>query len=422
VNAQPSPGSDIDADELGRRSTAILRVGLMMLGSGTASYRVKQGMRTTAEALGVDEHAEQVTLTEITATSRVGHLFRTEVAELRHHSINADRIARLDRFRRSLPSPTTPRQVHAALDEIESHGGMYNRWATASFAGAACAGFAVLNRALLIEVLVVFVAAFLGQLVRRELAEKHFNAFGTVMAAATVATSTYVGVLGLIGIIGPGLEIHASGYISSVLFLLPGFALITGALDMAKADYSAGIIRIVHGTTLTLAAAVAVWALSLVSPLDTTPRAAVAMSVWTEISIKSVASFVGVVGFALLFNSPIRMALMAGLIGLVNVPRILLIEHGMPVQTATFLACTMLGLLAAAGAAGGRWPVITLQVPASLVQIPGVLAHEAVVDLNKADYVQATAGILQVLLVVLAMLVGLVVAKFFTDRHWAFER
>jgi uncharacterized membrane protein YjjB (DUF3815 family) len=172
---------------------------------------------------------------------------------------------------------------------------------------------------------------------------------------------------------------------------------------------------------LTLAAAVAVWALSLVSPLDTTPRAAVAMSVWTEISIKSVASFIGVVGFALLFNSPIRMALMAGLIGLVNVPRILLIEHGMPVQTATFLACTMLGLLAAAGAAGGRWPVITLQVPASLVQIPGVLAHEAVVNLNKSDYVQATAGILQVLLVVLAMLVGLVVAKFFTDHHWAFE-
>ena len=414
-------GQVVDAEELGRRSNAILRVGLMMLGSGTASYRVKQGMRTVADALGVEEHAGQVTLTEITATSRVGQVFRTEVAELRHHAINADRIARLDRFRRLLPSSMTPAQVHAALDEIESHGGKYNRWATAVFSGSACAGFAILNRARVLEVIVVFVAAFLGQFVRRELAQRHFNAFGTVLVAATVATSTYVGVLGMIGLIGPGLETHASGYISSVLFLLPGFALITGALDMAKSDYSAGIIRVVHGTTLTLAAAVAVWALSLVSPLDTSARPPVDVSWVVDLSLKSVASFVGVVGFALLFNSPWKMALTAGLIGLVNVPRVLLIENGMPVQTATFLACFALGLLAAAGAAGGRYPVITLQVPASLVQIPGVLAHEAVVSLNKADYVQATAGILQVLLVVLAMLVGLVVAKYITDRHWAFE-
>jgi uncharacterized membrane protein YjjB (DUF3815 family) len=115
------------------------------------------------------------------------------------------------------------------------------------------------------------------------------------------------------------------------------------------------------------------------------------------------------------------MALLAALIGQVNGPRVLPSETGMPAQTAPVLACTVLGLLAAAAAAGGRWPIITLQVPASLVQIPGVLAHEAVVSLNKADYVEATAGILQVLLVVLAMLVGLVVAKYLTDRHWAFE-
>ena len=80
--------------------------------------------------------------------------------------------------------------------------------------------FAVLNRALVIEVLVVFVAAFLGQLVRRELAERHFNAFGTVMAAATVATSTYVGVLGLhrdhrAGARDPRVRLHLVGPVSA---------------------------------------------------------------------------------------------------------------------------------------------------------------------------------------------------------------
>ncbi len=394
----------------------------MMLGSGTASYRVKQGMRTVAKALGVEEHTAQVTLTEITTTSRLGNLFRTEVSELRHLAINADRIARLDRFRRSVPSMITPEAVHAALDEVETHGAMYNKWLNSTFAGAACAGFAVLNRARLVEVIVVFVAAFLGQWVRREFGRRHFNAFGTVLVAAVVATTVYIGSLALIGVIGTGLETHASGYISSVLFLLPGFALITGALDLAKSDYSAGIVRLVYGTTLTLAAAVAVWGVSLLSPLDTSARPAFGVPLWADLTIKAIATMVGVGGFAMLFNSPWRMALMAAVIGLVNVPRIVLIEHGMAVQTATFLSCMVLGLFAAIGARGGRWPVITLQVPAALVQIPGVLVHEAVVSLNEARYIDATAELLQVLLTVLAILVGLVVAKYLTDPHWAFER
>jgi len=422
VTSSPHPPEEIDAHELGRRSHATLRLGLLMLGSGTASYRVKQGMKTVAKALGVEEHSEQVTLMEITTTSRVGQQFRTEVSELRHSSVNADRIARLDRFRRNLPSAVSPADVHRGLDEIERHGPMYNPWLNSSFAGAACAGFAVLNRARLLEVAVVFIAAFMGQWARRELAHRQFNAFGTVLVAALIATSVYIGSLALMSLAGTGLETHASGYISSVLFLLPGFALITGALDLAKSDYSAGIVRVVHGTSLTLAAAAAVWAVSLISPLDTSARPPIDVPLIADLGIKTVASFVGVLGFALLFNSPWRMAVTAAFIGLVNVPRMVAIEHGMPVQTATFLACLVLGVLAAAGARGGRWPVITLQVPATLVQIPGVLAHEAVVSLNESRYVDATAGILQVLLTVLAILIGLVVAKFMTDPHWAFER
>lgn len=412
----------IDADELGRRSNAVLRVGLLMLSAGTAAYRVKQAMTTVGHALGIDSHAAVVTTSEITATSRAGQLFRTEVAQWPHPGVNADRIARLDRFRRSIPDRTTTQEVHEALNQIESTSALYPVWANASFAGAACAAFAVLNHARPLEVLVVFIAALLGQWVRRILAARHFNVFGSVMAAAATATGVYIGTLGLISALGPGLETHASGYISSVLFLLPGFALITGALDLAKSDFSAGIVRVVYGTWLTIAAASVVWAGSLISPLDTSARGDFEVAWWVNLAIVACASFVGVLGFALMFNSPMRMAVTAAAIGLVNVPRVVLIEHGMAVQTATFLTCFVLGLLAAFGARGGRWPVITLQVPASLVQIPGVLAHEAVVSLNDSRYVDATAGILQVLLVVLAILIGLVVAKFFTDKNWAFDQ
>ncbi len=399
-----------------------MRTGLMMLEAGTASYRVKQAMSAVGESLGVEQVHEQVTLTEITLTSRLGHRFRTEVAEIRRAGVNADRIAALDRFRRELPEKTTPGDIHRALDAIERKPARYSPLLNAAAAGAACGGFAALNQAHIIEILVVFLSAGAGQYVRRHLAHKGFNALGTTMIAAFLATGLYLGVLGLIGLVGHGLEVHASGYISSVLFLLPGFALITGTLDMAKLDFSAGLTRVAFGLMIVMGAGVAVWALSLMSSLDTSQRE-VTLALWVQIIVWAVGSFVGVAGFAFMFNSPPRMALNAAWIGMVAyVARHLLQELDVPIQMATAIACILIGILAAIFSSGGRWPVITLQVPAALVQIPGVPAHEAIVALNEADYTAAVSGILQVLLAGIAILVGLVIAKLMTDWEWSFER
>ncbi|MDN4472710.1 threonine/serine ThrE exporter family protein [Demequina zhanjiangensis] len=419
----PAQEQQIDSVELGRRSGAIMRTGLLMLESGTASYRVKQAMQAVGRSLGVEQVHEQVTLTEITLTARVGHRFRTEVAELRKAGVNADRIAALDRFRRTLPETTTPGDIHRALDAIERKPAPYKPLFNAAAAGAACAGFAALNHAHVIEIATVFVAAGAGQYLRRHLAHKGFNALGTTMIAAFLATGLYLGVLGLIGLVGPGLEVHASGYISSVLFLLPGFALITGTLDMAKLDFSAGLSRVAFGLMIVMGAGVAVWALSLMSSLDTSQRE-VTLDLWVQVLIWAVGSFVGVAGFALMFSSPWRMALTAAWIGMIAYVARNLLQHffDLPIQMATAIACIIIGILAATMARGGRWPVITLQVPAALVQIPGVPAHEAIVSLNEANYIEATSGLLQVFLAGIAILVGLVIGKLITDREWSFER
>jgi uncharacterized membrane protein YjjP (DUF1212 family) len=405
------------------QSGAVVRTGLLMLASGTASYRVKETMSAVATALGIDRPRYHVSFTDIAATSHRGRIFRTEVAENRSFAVNTDRIARLDRFRRDLPPRLTAAEVHAALDEIEAAPALYPGLANAAAAGIACAAFAVLNHALPWEVLVVFIAALLGQAVRRTLVHRHFNAFGSVLVAAAVASLAYLGGIALVNATGEGLETHAAGYISSVLFLLPGFALITGALDMAKFDLRAGIERIAYGTMLTMAAGVSVWAVSLAVTLDTAPRSDAGLAIGWQVTLWAVASGVGVAGFAVMFNSPWRLALTAGVIGMVaNTGRLWGVERGMPVQAATAVACLLVGCLAAFAARGGRWPVITLSVPSVLVMIPGVAAHEALVALNQGDYTAATAGILKVVLVVLSIMVGLVAAKLVTDKRWAFGR
>jgi len=424
-----SPASPLEYEEslepvgLIAQSGAVIRTGQLMLESGTASYRVKQAMRTVARAVGIDNPRHQVSFTELAATSHRGRIFRTEVAESKGLHVNADRIMRLDRFRRDLPAQLTPDDVHAALDEIEAHGSLYPGWAYAVFSGMACAAFAVLNHALPLEVMVVFVAAFLGQVARRLLAARHFSMFGTVLVASAVASLTYLAGIALLNVTGEGLTTHAAGYISSVLFLLPGFALITGALDMAIIDLRAGIERIAYGTMMTMAAGVSVWGVSSLAGIDTAVRTDAGLPPWGHFLLVLVASFVGVYGFAALFNSPWRLALWASLIGAVaNTARLFAVDQGMKVQAATALACFAVGCLSTWVARGGRFPHITLSVPAVLVMIPGVAAHQALMDINAGDYTSAIGGILLVVLVVLAIMVGLVGAKLVTDPEWAFGR
>ncbi|WP_160295469.1 threonine/serine ThrE exporter family protein [Demequina aurantiaca] len=409
--------------ELIEQSGAIMRTGRLMLAAGTASYRVAQAMQAVAQSLGVDAHHAQVSLTDITATSRRGRIFRTELVTNSVFSVNTDRIVALDRMRRTMPEHTTAAEVHKTLDNIEARGARYPVIANAAFAGAACGGFALLNHARLLEIVAVFLAAGLGQYVRRLLMMRHFNIFGVTMAAAAVATGVYMSSMALLNVTGVQVSTHAAGYISAVLFLLPGFALITGALDMAKMDITAGISRIAFGTMITLGATVSVWAVSLFGTLEISERPEANLPVAADIALWAGGTAVGVLGFALMFNSAWRLALSAAAIGAIaNTGRLFAMDQGVAIQTATAAACVLVGVLAAWAARGGRFPVITLSVPAVLVMVPGVTAHEAVVSLNRGDYGTAVAGVLLVVLVVLSIMVGLVVAKLLTDREWAFTQ
>lgn len=405
------------------QSGAVIRIGQLMLASGTATYRVKQAMTAVAKAVGVDRPKHHVSFTELAATSHRGRIFRTEVAESKGFHVNADRIMRLDRFRRTLPARITPEELHRDLDAIVGHGSLYPGWAYAMFSGMACAAFALLNNALPWEVVVVFLAAFVGQVVRRMLVNRHFNMFGAVMVSAAVASLAYLFGILAINVTGEGLTTHAAGSISSVLFLLPGFALLTGALDMANLDLRAGIERIAYGTMITMAAGVSVWGVSLIQAIDTVPRADAGASWQSQALLWFIASGIGVLGFAMLFNSPWRLAFWAASIGAIaNTARLTLVDLGWELQAATALACLAAGCMAAFAARGGRYPHITLSVPAVLVMIPGVAAHEALMSLNDGDYTAATSGILQVVLIVLGIMVGLVGAKLVTDKEWAFGR
>jgi len=420
------PTAPDDAEiELIRRSGVALRVGRLSLSAGTGSYRVKASMARVARALGIERHQAHVTLTEITTTSHRGASFRTEVTEVRSVGINADRLSALERFAQSMEAraPVTVEEAGRELDRIEGRGPLYPPFLNALWAAMACAAFAFLNNGGVVEVVGVFVAAGLGQALRRALIHRGWNQFGVTMLAAALASLTYVGFLAAFGAFGGAATSHEAGYVSAVLFLVPGFPLVTGALDLAKLDFSAGLARLTYALMILTSAALSVWGVSMLVGIEPDPADPVGLDPGLLLALRLLAGFLGVLGFALMFNSPWSMALTAATIGMVaNTGRLWLVDTDVPVQVAAAAAALLVGLLAAAVAPRMNVPRVTVSVPAVVIMVPGASAYRAIYYLSNGETTQALAYAVEAGLVVAALAIGLAVARMLTDREWGFER
>ena len=405
-------------------SRVVLRLGQMLLAAGAGSYRVKASMRTCAEAVGIEKHHAQVTFTEVVATAYANGTFRTELAEQRLLGVNADRIDRITNYLATIEgTQVLVEDVDKALDEIERVKPLYGWLANALASGLACAAFAFLNAGGWVECSVVAIAAFIGQFLRRQMLKRHMNHFGVWMVCGGVAASVYILCVYLAQKYMGIDPTHQAGFISALLFLVPGFPLVTGIIDLVRHDFAGGIQRIVYVAMLVVSAGVAVWSISKVFNWSVTPEYVVSLPAYIHFPLRFFTSFVAAFGFAMLFNSPPKVCAAAALIGaVINTGRIALaVELGMPVPAAVGLAALCAGLLAAAVAAKTRYSRVTLSVPAVVIMIPGVPLYRSLTYLNNGQTMEALEQLSTVLFTIVAIGIGLAISRMLTDRAWLME-
>ena len=411
-------------DRLAYQSRVVLRLGQMLLAAGAGSYRVKASMRTCAEAVGIEKHHAQVTFTEVVATAYANGTFRTELAEQRLLGVNADRIDRITNYLATIEgTQVLVEDVDKALDEIERVKPLYGWLANALASGLACAAFAFLNAGGWVECSVVAIAAFIGQFLRRQMLKRHMNHFGVWMVCGGVAASVYILCVYLAQKYMGIDPTHQAGFTSALLFLVPGFPLVTGIIDLVRHDFAGGIQRIVYVAMLVVSAGVAVWSISEAFNWSVTPEYVVSLPAYIHFPLRFFTSFVAAFGFAMLFNSPPKVCAAAALIGaVINTGRIALaVELGMPVPAAVGLAALCAGLLAAAVAAKTRYSRVTLSVPAVVIMIPGVPLYRSLTYLNNGQTLEALEQLSTVLFTIVAIGIGLAISRMLTDRAWLME-
>lgn len=420
------PDAELDADRLMLQSAVVRRLGAMMLAAGAGSYRVKSSMARAAAAVGLDRHEATVTMTEIVTSSYVGSRFRTETAEVRRVGVNVDRLEALRRIVHDLRAHETVEELDAKLDAVAAMKPRYGAFANAAASGVACAGFCFLNQGGWVECLAVLFAAFLGQAVRRQMLERHFQHFFTWIVCGVVASATYMGIVTLLGLAGVIDGTHQGGIISAILFLIPGFPMVTAMLDLARQDFSSAISRSAYVVLVMAAAGVSVWSVTFIFHWDVDATYTYHPTGLVLYGLRALCSFVAAYGFAMLFNAGPKAAGLAAVVGaMANTGRLVLIdEFGVPWQLAVGLAAVTIGLLAQVFVSRASLSRVALSVPAVVIMIPGVPFYRAVSALNDrtvdANVAVGTAAgnLAEVFFVISAIGVGLAMARIITDHRW----
>ena len=407
---------------LAEKSDVVCRMGSLMLTAGTGSYRVKAAMGRVAEALGIQQLEAQVSLTEIVATTRADGAFRTQVVEVPVPTVNADRIAALMRLSLRASPGLSAAELHGQLDELEANARHYPPAAIVAGAAAACAAFAILNNGRWQECLAAAVAAGCGKAVQLGLRRLRLNQLVVVAVTATMACLMYMlGAYGLqLALPLDANPLHEAAFTSAILFLVPGFPLLTAALDLARFDFTSGMSRLLYATMITLAAAMGAWLVAWGFGLSPAEITAPDLPWWLRGTLLVLSSLVGVFGFAITFNTPIRVAVAASVIGMAaNAGRVAGIEAGGNALLCALATTVLVGLLA--GWASQRLPAprIIVSVPAVLIMIPGASAYRALVAMINKEPLDALSNASSALGTLVALAAGLTIARMLTDPAWS---
>lgn len=414
------PEHQYEPVDLIRRTELVMRAGLLMLGAGTSSLRVGEVMRHVGRALELDNVEARISFTDIGLTTSRDGIHRTQVAQVPGPAVNADRIAALQELTRDLPVPSTPDEVARRLGRIAGRRPLYPTWLLTIMVALACASVTVLSSGGPHEVAAVLPASATGFWVLRRLNRARVNVLASILVAASVSCAVYVLVAWLLAATwGPSPRL-AAGFVCSAIFLIPGFPLVTGGLDLGRIDLHAGIPRLVYAGLVLLAITLGLWLLtrtSGVQPDLVPPLVGPPVLLW---GARVAASFFAVLGWAMMFNSPMRPALAsAGIAVVCNVPRLVALDHHVANHVATFWSCFAIGLLCALVGTLLDLEKIIMTVPTVLVSIPGSSALRSMVYFDRQDVLPAVANLVATVMVVIAMVAGLSAARMLTDPEWA---
>lgn len=422
--ANKTDSSPITEANLSAKASVIGRVGIMMLSCGTGAWRVRSSMNELSELMNITCTVD-IGLMSINYTCFDGNDSFSQSLCLMNTGVNTSQLNRLERFVSDFRTKAITQcceDIHCVLDEIERIHGLYSPATLAVSAALACSAFTFLLGGGIVEMLCAFAGAGLGNYIRCKLSKHHFTLFLCITSSVSVSCLTYTALLKLLEFIFSVNLQHEAGYICSMLFIIPGFPFISSGIDLAKLDMRSGTERLMYSMIIITVATMTAWILAMLLGLKPIPFLPLNLALWQWILLRLLASFCGVFGFSIMFNSPIRLATAAGIIGAVsNTIRLELIDFfALPPAAAAFVGAFIAGILASTLKGVAGYPRITITVPSIVIMVPGLYLYKGFYTLGIMSLTAAASWLASALLIILALPLGLIFARIITDKTFRY--
>ena len=406
------------------KASVIGRVGLIMLSCGTGAWRVRTSMNRLSKELGVTCTVD-VGLMSIVFNCFDGNDCVSQSLSIANTGVNTSKLYRMEQFVDHFPEEEahmTGEDIHKRLDEIEEIQALYSPAKLGLAAALACCGFTFLLGGGPVEMALAFIAAGIGNLIRTKLIKHHYTLFLNIAVSVSAACFTYAVFLKLAELVFHIPEFHEVGYICSMLFIIPGFPFITSGIDLAKLDLRSGLERLTYAIIIVMVATLFAWIMALLLHLEPADFTALHLSAAARLIFRVIASFCGVFGFSIMFNSSHSMAATAAFIGAIaNTLRLELVDFThMPPAAAAFIGALTAGLLASFIKKSNGYPRISLTVPSIVIMVPGLYLYRAIYNFGIMSLTDAVSWFTSAIMIIVMLPLGLIFARILTDRTFRY--
>jgi uncharacterized membrane protein YjjP (DUF1212 family) len=232
-----------------------LDAGRMLMEAGASANGVDEIVAKFARGLGADRVDLRIGYASLAITIGIGPNGITRMREVGHLGVNQ----RLDQELWHLAEKVsrgelTVEQTRAELTRLATKTPRHSAWVMAVAVGLACAAFGRLLKVDWAGTGPVFLAAGIGQLVRRELLTRHVNVF----ICATLV-SFLSSLLGGLGAHWAGSEKIDMAMIASILLLVPGVPSVNAQSDILDGHPTLGSARAVTVAVILIFVAAGLW-------------------------------------------------------------------------------------------------------------------------------------------------------------------
>jgi uncharacterized membrane protein YjjP (DUF1212 family) len=357
-----------------------LDAGRMLMEAGASAASIDKIVANFARGLGADRVDLRVGYASLAITIGIGPNGITRMREVGHLGVNQ----RLDQelwhlSERVSRGELTVEETRAELTRLERSTPRHSAWVMALAVGLACAAFGRLLKVDWLGTGPVFLAAMIGQFLRRDLLARHVNVFICATLVGFVSS-----LLGGLGAHWAGSDTVSTAMFASILLLVPGIPCVNAQGDILDGHPTLGSARAVTVAVILIFVAVGLWLAQVLTgaPSDLPDNAP---PVYFRLFLlhQTVCGALAAAGFGVLFNIGFRSLPWCALSGALALAMrtCCLGQFGWNLEAASFAAALTVGAAVLILRTRADISQNALDVVGCIPMVPGSFAAKAILGM-----------------------------------------